>query len=204
MNTVLRTYIGEVIPVVGACELEVEYNGFKGKLPAVVISGEGPCLFGRNWLQHISLDWSAIFNLSTMDKELTAILEAHSAVFQEGLGRVEGVKAKLHIDSSEKPRCLKARPVAYTFREKIEAGLDRLVKEGTIESVEFSERATPIVPIVKGDSALRICGDYKQTINQAAKLANYPTSKIGDLYATLGRGTEFTKLDLSQAYQQLK
>ena len=53
VNTVLCTYTGEVIPVVGECELAVEY---KGSLLAVVISGEGPCLMGRNWLQHISLN----------------------------------------------------------------------------------------------------------------------------------------------------
>ena len=64
--------------------------------------------------------------------------------------------------------------------------------------------ATPIVPIVKEDGTIRICGDYKQTINEAAKLDNYPIPKIEDLYATLGGGTEFTKLDLSQAYQQLE
>ena len=204
VNTVLLTYTVEVTPVVGECEVEVEYNGFKGNLVAVVISGESPCLLGRNWLQHISLDWSAIFNLTTMDKELNAILEARSTVFQEGLGKVEGVKAKIYINSSEKPRFFKARPVAYTLREKIETDLDRLVKEGTIEPVEFSEWATPIVPIVKEDGTIRICGDYKQTINQAAKLDNYPIPKIEDLYATLGGGTEFTKLDLSQAYQQLE
>ena len=89
VNTVLRTFTGEVIPVVGECELEVEYNGFKGNLRAVVISGEGPCLLGRSWLQHISLDWSAIFNLTIMDRELNAILQAHSSVFQEGVGKVK-------------------------------------------------------------------------------------------------------------------
>ena len=46
--------------------------------------------------------------------------------------------------------------------------------------------ATPIVPIVKEDGTLRICGDYKQTINQLAKLDNYPIPKIEDWYATLG------------------
>ena len=92
VNTVLRTYTGEIIPVVGECELEVEHNGFKGKLPAVVISGGGPCLLGRNWLQHISLDWSAIFNFAAMDKELNAILKAHSTVFRGSgeSGRSEG------------------------------------------------------------------------------------------------------------------
>ena len=33
----------------------------------------------------------------------------------------------------------KARPVAYALREKIERELDRLVREGTLEPVEFSE-----------------------------------------------------------------
>ena len=156
VNTILRTYTGEVIPVVGECELEVEYNGFTGNLPAVVISGEGPCLLGRNWLQHISLDWSAIFNLTTMDTQLNEILEAHSTVFQEGLGKVEGVKAKIYIDTSEKPRFFKARPVAYTLREQIERELDRLVKEGTIEPVEFSEWATPIVTTAEWSFAVFI------------------------------------------------
>ena len=204
VNTALRTYTGEMIPVVGECELEVEYDGFKGLLPAVVIRGDGPCLIGRNWLQHISLNWSEIFHLSAMDKDLNEMLETHASIFQGGLGKVAGVKAKIYVDSTERPRFLKSRPVAYALREKIETELDGLVKEGTIEPVEFSEWATPIVPIVKEEGTIRICGDYKQTINQAAKLDNYPIPKIEDLYATLGGDMEFTKLDLSQAYQQLE
>ena len=94
-------------------------------------------------------------------------MEAHSTVFQEGLGEVAGVKAKIYINSSEKPRFFKARPVAYALHEKIETELDRPVKEETIELVEFSELATPIVSIVKEDGTIRICGDYKQTINQS-------------------------------------
>ena len=91
-----------------------------------------------------------------------------------------------------------------TLHEKIELELHRLVKKGTKAPVEFSECATPIVPIVKEDGTIRICGDYKQTINQAAKLDNYLIPKIEDLYATLGEGKEFTKLDLSQVYQELE
>ncbi len=50
----------------------------------------------------------------------------------------------------------------------------------------------------------RICGDYKCTVNQVSKLDNYPIPKTEDLLATLGGGKKFTKLDMSQAYQQLK
>ena len=71
----------------GECWLEVQYNGFKGNVPAVVISGAGPCLLGRNWLQHIFLDWSAFFNLATMKRELNAILEVQSMFAKRELGK---------------------------------------------------------------------------------------------------------------------
>ena len=132
-----------------------------------------------------------------MDRDLNEMLETHSSVFQESLGKVEGVKAKIYVHPTERTRFFKARPVAYALRETTERKLDRLVQEGTIEPVEFSEWATLIVPILKGDGTIRISGDSKQTITQVAKLDNYPIPKIEELYATLGEGMEFGKLDLS-------
>ena len=49
--------------------------------------------------------------------------------------------------------------------------LDRLVAEGIIEPVQFADWAAPIVPVVKQDKvSVRICGDFKLTINQASRL----------------------------------
>ena len=60
------------------------------------------------------------------------------------------------------------------------------------------------MPIVKSDGkSLRICGDFKLTVNQASKLDRYPISKVEDLFAKLAGGKGFIKLDMSQAYQQL-
>ena len=42
------------------------------------------------------------------------------------------------------------------------------------------------------------------TINPNSKLNRYPIPKVEDLFATLANGKVFTKLDLAQAYQQLK
>ena len=49
------------------------------------------------------------------------------------------------------------------LRKGIEAELERLENEGTIEPVEFSGWGTPTVLIVKLDSSVRICSDYKIT-----------------------------------------
>ena len=70
--------------------------------------------------------------------------------------------------------------------------------------MDFSEWAAPIVPVVKTDGTVRICGDYKCTVNQVSKLDNYPIPKTEELLTSLGGGEKFTKLDMSQAYQQLK
>ena len=51
--------------------------------------------------------------------------------------------------------------------------------------------------------SIRICSDYKLTVNKASKLEQYPLPKVEDLFSTLAGGITFTKLDMSQAYQQL-
>jgi hypothetical protein len=112
-------------------------------------------------------------------------------------------KAKIYVAEDARPKYYKARPVPYALREKVEKELERLQEEGTIEPVQFADWAAPIVPIVKDDKSIRICGDYKVTVNQAAKLDNYPIPKAEDLFATLSGGEKFTKLDMSQAYQQI-
>ena len=56
------------------------------------------------------------------------------------------------------------------MRGKVEEELERLVSEGIIEPVQFTDWAAPIVPVVKGDGkSLRICGDFK-LISRAADL----------------------------------
>ena len=44
------------------------------------------------------------------------------------------------------------------------------------------------------------CGDYKVTVNRAAKVDKYSLPLIDDLFASLAGGKIFSKLDLSHAY----
>ena len=91
------------------------------------------------------------------------------------------------------------------MREKVEEELYRLVAEDTLEPVEYSDWAAPVVAVVKGDrKSVRIGGDFRVTVNPVSQLHCYPIPKIENIFATLERGRIFTKLDLSQAYQQLK
>ena len=85
----------------------------------------------------------------------------------------------------------------------MEKELDRLQALGVIQPVRFSDWAAPIVPVLKSDGGVRICGDYKVTINRAARLEKYPIPRIEELFTSLAGGKTFSKLDLSHAYLQI-
>ena len=71
--------------------------------------------------------------------------------------------------------------------------------------MDYSDWAAPIVAVLKSDQkSVRICGDFRMTVNPVSKLNRYPLPKVKDLLASLAEGKVFSKLDLTQAYQQLK
>lgn len=64
--------------------------------------------------------------------------------------------------------------------------------------------ATPIVPILKADGRIRICGDYKTTVNAKLIVDEHPLPTINEIFAKLAGGKKFSKIDLRQAYLQLE
>ena len=66
-----------------------------------------------------------------------------------------------------------------------------------------SEWAAPLVPVIKPSGKLRLCGDYKVTVNKVVKSDRYPLPLVDEIFAGLAGGKSFSKLDLSQAYHQI-
>ena len=55
----------------------------------------------------------------------------------------------------------------------------------------------------KPDGSVRICGDFKVTINPVLQIDKHLIPKPEDLLTVLAGGQKFSKLDLSQVYQQM-
>ena len=62
---------------------------------------------------------------------------------------------------------------------------------------------SPIVAVPKSDGNIRLCGDYKVTVNPVLDIDQYPLPCPEDLMSSLTGGLKFLKLDLSSAYQQM-
>ena len=183
-------------------DVRVKYGEQQVILSVVVVKGKGPSLFGRNWLEQVKLNWATIHKIQ--ESPLDSILAQYQAVFQEGLETLVGYQAQIQVDPTATPKFCKARTVPYAYRSLVNEELDRLVKYGILTPVEVADWAAPIVPILKSDKkSVRICGDFKKTVNQASKVDKYPIPKIEDLFTSLAGRKSFTTLDMSQAYQQL-
>ena len=76
------------------------------------------------------------------------------------------------------------------------------MNKGILIPIDYSNWATPLVPVLRANGKLRICGDYKTTLNKYLKDVKYPLPRIEEIFAHL-KGEIFTKLDFSNAYNQL-
>ena len=87
---------------------------------------------------------------------LKLLMERYPNLQREELGVFKGTKAKLNIKEGCTPVFLKARPVPYSLRAKVDAEIERLQKEGIITPIEWSEWVTPIVVVPKPDGTIRL------------------------------------------------
>ena len=77
-------------------------------------------------------------------------------------------------------------------------------KDGIIRSVTHSEWASPIVIVPKPDGRIRLCGDYKRTVNLVIMNDIYLQPTPDELFAKMQGGKRFSKIDLTKAYLQVE
>ncbi|XP_046841958.1 uncharacterized protein K02A2.6-like [Xenia sp. Carnegie-2017] len=94
---------------------------------------------------------------------------------------------------------MESQSVPFALKDKVKEEIYRLEKLGVLEKVEFSDWATPIVPVLKPDGSVRICGDYKVTINQSLDVQEYPMPTAEELFTKLRGGIQDCHLELQLA-----
>ncbi|XP_061707861.1 uncharacterized protein K02A2.6-like [Cydia pomonella] len=119
-----------------------------------------------------------------------------------GSGCFNKFKVKLQLKEGVKPKFYKPRPLPFALKSQVENELSRLTREGILVPVNYSDYATPIVPVLKQNGSVRICGDYSLTVNNDIYIDKYPLPRIEDIFAKLSGGEYYSKLDCSQAYNQ--
>ncbi|XP_059049435.1 uncharacterized protein K02A2.6-like [Achroia grisella] len=188
---------------------------WKGKLPKLELTdialksyteGSGSSLIGRNWFAQLGISIEGLNNVKSMDfnkGQITQLLYRYKQIFEPGLGKYTGPVVNITPKEGSVPKFLKSRPIPFAIRERVFKEIDRLVQEEVLEPTTHSEWATPIVPVLKANGQVRLCGDYRSTVNAATNTDTYPLPTLNEAFVQLQGGVIFSKIDLEQAYTQV-
>ena len=188
----ILSYDGHELKVVGIIKVLVNYKGqYDVQELKVVESSRNFGLLGRDMLNQSAMSVSEVANkIDSINDEL---------------GVIKNAKAKLHIPDDVKPIFCRVREVPIPLQEAVDKELDKMIKMGVISKAEGgSEWASPLVVSRKANGKLRLCCDYKITINKYLVNDSYHPPDIETMFSKLGDAKVFSKFDLKSAYWQVE
>ena len=201
---------GQKLKSVRKAIVSVKYKDVKRVLQLYIVDSAFPTLLGLEWIQSLfGKDWfdrltdvpCSVNSVQTREKLIEEIKT--SKIFEPGMGVITGYKANIDLKPEAKPVFCKFRQPAFAHMEAIGRKIDQLESEGILVKVESSEYASPVMPVIKPDGDVRLCGDYKRSLNPNIDTAVYPLPVIEDCLWNVRGGELFTKLDIKAAYNHV-
>ena len=214
----LVAYTNVTVDTCGEAVVAVKLKEKVQHLAVVVVRKHDFPLFGLDWCLSFGLELPSVVRLDSVNQlgepqiqseiELEALISEYQELFGDDLGVIKGHKAVVHLKSNITPKVYSARPLPFAMKESVEIELRRLVDKSIIEPVDTQshpvEWASPIVCVRKASGAIRICGDFKATLNPCIYVDPHPLPRFEDLMSKITGSKHFTKIDLSEAYLQME
>lgn len=208
-DILLVTYTAGECHILGGFHSKVEFNGKIRKMRFLVADKGTGDLLGRNFLPTFGLKIQVVGNVAQIvaEESLNELAQRLLAEFPDvvtsRMGKHTGDPVSLQTKDELRPKFLKAREIPYAYKAEVERLLAEMEADGILEKVNYCEYGTPLVVVPKTNGKLRICGDYKSTINCFLKDFNHPSPSVENIFNSLGGFEYFFVIDIRDAYHQL-
>ncbi|XP_045117643.1 uncharacterized protein K02A2.6-like [Portunus trituberculatus] len=143
-------------------------------------------------------------------KACQKVCKEFPSLFLPELGCLKDFELEVAFKPDTQPIFCKPRTVPFAVLEDLNTAYDAGIRKGVWIPTQLNESGTPVVPVVKTTSPgqqrkkLWVCGDYSVTGYQHLQTHRHPIPLPEDLMHKLGRDYYFTKIDLADAYSQIK
>lgn len=207
-------------PMRGECIVTVKIGKDERFLAvAVAYEEQAEDLFGLDWIEPFDLipkdNRILIRNIEDKTKSTDELTERDRkqvlSEFKEllcGNGKVKNFKANIKVKENCTPVVARTRLVPFAWKKLVEDELNRLIEADIIEPVDTKfeniEWASALVLQMKESGKLRLCGDFKNTINPNIVFERYPLPTFEEAVATLSPYKEFSVIDLKDAFHQIE
>ena len=138
------------------------------------------------------------------------LCEKFPDLFKSELGCLQSYELEIEFKDGVIPKFCKPRSVPFALQSDLAQAYDSGIAQGIWTPVQFNDWGTPVVPIRKrqlsetSSAPLRVCGDYSVTVNPQLEVHRHPLPLPEQLMRRLSGGYGFTKIDLADAYNQIK
>ncbi|XP_065213324.1 uncharacterized protein K02A2.6-like [Planococcus citri] len=210
-NTVFRDFTQNIFRPLGYCNVKVKYKDREINEKMYVTDKSTSSVIGLNWLlplKIVQIDDIQLLPDESVDKpETQQIINELKAqfpdVFEPSIGKVADFTARYELKEGTIPIYRPAKKVPYALLPKIDKAIDNYVRQGIFTQVETSEWGTPAVYTEKRDGSIRICGNYKITINDRVQDVRYTIPPVQEVFMKLKNGKYYCKVDIRDAYLHL-
>ena len=189
---VIKAYGGQPVDILGKFAAPIRHRDKVIDAEFVVFDGDAPSI----------LSCAASVELELMSFNVNTVSENKNKA-------ISGFSVNIPMPEDCTLPFLKARPIPYGLQDAVKERLDDLETRGIITKVDSATNATPIVVVQKKSvngkpGGVRLCGDYKMSVNKFVKQVPTQNLNVNDLLAKIGDAKFFSRLDLEGAYLQLE
>ncbi|XP_011859723.1 PREDICTED: uncharacterized protein LOC105557164 [Vollenhovia emeryi] len=177
----IKTTLEKEIESLGRVKVNVKSRDKQISLDLFLTPGERKPLLGREWIYRLQ----NMPKIAEVYKKCVSINTIESTIDSQVALLSKDYEANLD------PKSLK--------NKGLHAELN--LKEGKIN---VSRWATPIVPVLKKNNQVRICGDFSVMLNPNLIVDELPLPTTNELFTSMEGCTIFSKIDLQNAYLQLE
>ena len=114
----------------------------------------------------------------------------------------QGVDLEINLEEGAGLPINKIYPLGARKLEELHSYIELNEKSGWIRE-SFLDGGSPIMSVKKNDGKLRLCVDYR-ALNHVTKKDRYPLPLIGEVLDWLQNAKYFTKLDIKDAYHNVR
>jgi len=218
-SNVLLNSVSGPVPVTGEVIVSVSVLGQTHSLRLILCTDTtlNLPLLGREWLDTLNPQWRQSLFPFGSDRKNVSHLASPAIPSVEELGKqfpaifqtnsdscIRNFTASLVLKADARPIKHGPYSIAFGALKPVEAILNDWEQSGKAIRVRHADWASPAVPVLKKDGTIRLCVDFKTTLNPNLRVDYYPLPRPDTIFAHLCNGVFFTSLDLKDAYTQLK